>query len=79
QESYPYYRLPYCLPNPSSGEVVNKKKRAGLGEILAGNKLRSSGFDIKYKVSQPKTELCTADLQGDSVEMFKQAVRSTMP
>lgn len=46
QESYPYYRLPFCVP-----DVVGTKKRrpSGLGEILAGNELRNSGVDIKFK------------------------------
>lgn len=47
QESYPYYdRLPFCTPDKVEGA---KKRPSGLGEILAGNELRNSGMDIKFK------------------------------
>lgn len=48
QESYPYYdRLPFCTPDKVEG--AKKKRPSGLGEILAGNELRNSGTDIKFK------------------------------
>lgn len=47
QESYPYYRLPFCVPELVEG--TKKKRPSGLGEILAGNELRNSGMDIKFK------------------------------
>lgn len=52
QESYPYYRLPFCVP-----DVVGTKsmRPSGLGEILAGNKLRDSGVDIKFKGERDPT------------------------
>lgn len=46
QESYPYYRLPFCAPDVKG---IKKKRPSGLGEILAGNELRNSGVDIRFK------------------------------
>eukprot|EP00903_Cladosiphon_okamuranus_P013038 g12165.t1 len=71
QESYPYYKLPFCVPN-----VVGfmKKRPSGLGEILAGNELRNSGVDIKFKHPQEKTPLCTKVLDEDSASEFRRAV-----
>lgn len=46
QESYPYYRLPFCAPDVVG---IKKKRPSGLGEILAGNELRNSGVDIRFK------------------------------
>lgn len=51
QETYSYYSLPFCSPGDSVQDF-NKKKASGLfnfGEILAGNRLRNSGIDIKFK------------------------------
>lgn len=47
QESYPYYRLPFCTPD--GVENTKTKRPSGLGEILAGNELRNSGTDIKFR------------------------------
>eukprot|EP00904_Undaria_pinnatifida_P003732 jgi/Undpi1/1335/HiC_scaffold_11.g04727.m1 len=63
QESYPYYRLPYCVPHLAEG--AKKKRPSGLGEILAGNELRNSGIDIKFKGEQQHSHLAS---WGRSVE-----------
>lgn len=52
QESYPYYRLPFCAPDVVG---IKKKRPSGLGEILAGNELRNSGVDIKFKGERERT------------------------
>ncbi|CAM9399575.1 unnamed protein product, partial [Phaeothamnion confervicola] len=47
QETYPFYRLPFCKPQLNVG---TRKKNAGIGEILAGNELRNSGYSIHFTV-----------------------------
>ncbi|CAN0217746.1 unnamed protein product [Ectocarpus sp. 6 AP-2014] len=47
QESYPYYHLPFCVPDLVDG--TKQKRPSGLGELLAGNELRNSGMDVKFK------------------------------
>lgn len=72
QESYPYYRLPYCVPPMAEG--AKKKRPSGLGEILAGNELRNGGIDIKFKVPEAKKALCTTVLDEKKAALFRNAV-----
>ncbi|CAM9735509.1 unnamed protein product, partial [Ectocarpus fasciculatus] len=72
QESYPYYRLPFCVPELVEG--TKQKRPSGLGELLAGNELRNSGMDVKFKAPLPKTALCTKLLDKTSAAQFRNAV-----
>ncbi|CAM9191005.1 unnamed protein product [Ectocarpus sp. 8 AP-2014] len=72
QESYPYYRLPFCVPDLVEG--TKQKRPSGLGELLAGNELRNSGMDVKFKVPLLKTALCTLLLDQTSAAQFRNAV-----
>jgi Endomembrane protein 70 len=46
----------------------------GLGEILAGNDLRNSGYSMQFAKDQPKTVVCTINLDTTTTAAFKQAV-----
>ena len=45
QETYSYYKLPYCKPEHG---IESKKRLAGIGEILEGNELRNSGLKLHF-------------------------------
>ncbi|CAN0009818.1 unnamed protein product, partial [Ascophyllum nodosum] len=73
-ESYPYYKLPFCVPEQA--EKAKQKKRANLGELLAGYELRNSGISIKYlEPSTPGESLCSVVLDEDKAEQFRSAVK----
>ena len=46
QETYNYYSLPFCH-RPGTGSPGHKW--GGLGEVLGGNELIDSQFDIKFR------------------------------
>jgi len=72
QETYPYYRLPFCRPEMG---VKTKRKRQGTGEILAGNDLRDSGYFLEFKVNQPRKVVCSVDLNEENLKAFENAVK----
>ncbi|CAM9900606.1 unnamed protein product, partial [Sphacelaria rigidula] len=62
QETYSYYSLPFCAPAEMMQDF-NKMKASGyfnFGEILAGNRLRNSGIDIKFKGEVQQYEFCSS-------------------
>ncbi|KAG5179866.1 putative endomembrane protein 70-like protein [Tribonema minus] len=71
QETYPYYRLPFCRPDMG---VESKRKRQGMGEILAGNDLRDSGFSLQFNVNQPRVPVCKVALDAATLKTFRRAV-----
>lgn len=46
QELYSYYQLPFCRPE---NRETDNKRPSSLGEVLAGNELRNSGLDVKFR------------------------------
>jgi hypothetical protein len=55
QETYNYYSLPFCKPNP---EAKAEHSWGGLGEVLQGNELINSQMAVKFKGG-----LCVASVQ----------------
>jgi hypothetical protein len=51
-EVYPYYSLPYCAPKQRHGDDDN------LGEVLAGDRRRSSLYEIRFNVDVQWAPLC---------------------
>lgn len=72
QETYNYYLLPFCKPQPSEKP---RHKWGGLGEVLQGNELIDSGLELKFRTDLPKRDICTMTLDADMVEDFTEAVR----
>jgi hypothetical protein len=71
QAWYPYYHLPYCVPDLGIG---NRKKRAGIGEVLAGNELRNSGLPIQFMEEKTREDVCSVYLSEDSSNQLQKAV-----
>ena len=58
---YDYYDGPFCRPD----KVVSP--RANLGEVLTGDILHTSGYELKMMVNETCKELCTYVLQSATV------------
>lgn len=63
QETYTYFSMPFCKGYKTTIEHYHET----IGEALLGVELEFSGFDIRFKVNQPKTEYCKRTLsQADA-------------
>ncbi|KAK9059597.1 hypothetical protein SSX86_020301 [Deinandra increscens subsp. villosa] len=69
QETYNYYSLPFCRKPGNPGH-----KWGGLGEVLGGNELIDSQFDIKFKKNVEKSKICELELDESKVKQFKEAI-----
>jgi hypothetical protein len=69
-ETYQYYDLPFCHPD----KVVYKKE--SFGEILNGDRLANSLFDLKFRVEKIGEILCQKKLKKYEVKKFRNAVIS---
>ena len=45
QETYPYYKLPFCKPTHG---IETHKRPSGIGEVLEGYELVNSGFKLHF-------------------------------
>lgn len=72
QETYLYYKLPWCTS--SRAEIEVGTPRESLGEALQGYELRKSGMDVKFKEDIPRTSICKMTLTQDQSDEFKHAI-----
>ena len=68
-ETYQYFTLPLCAPHPES-----KEKLLGLGEVLAGHRLVSGPYTIKFKEPIEAATLCTRQIAQPDLEKLRNAV-----
>jgi hypothetical protein len=68
-ETYHYYSLPVCRPD----EI--KHRPLTLGEVLDGDRMAYSLYDIRFKKSEAKKTLCQVTLETEDIEKLKQAIR----
>mmetsp|Transcript_40855 Transcript_40855/g.49586 ORF Transcript_40855/g.49586 Transcript_40855/m.49586 type:complete len:601 (-) Transcript_40855:774-2576(-) len=71
QETYNYYELPFCRPKAEKGS----HKWGGLGEVLEGNELIDSQYDIQYRMDVNKKSVCSESLDAKKIKQFKYAVQ----
>ncbi|KAI4368707.1 hypothetical protein MLD38_017234 [Melastoma candidum] len=69
-ETYQFYDLPFCHPEP----VIWKKE--SLGEVLNGDRLASSLFDLRFRQPKNGAILCQKNLAVGEVSKFRNAVMS---
>lgn len=74
QETYVYYSLPFC----STKNVDELEHRwDGLGEVLEGNDLISSGLQLHFrKAVKAHSKICSMKLDKESDEQLQYAVRN---
>lgn len=68
-ETYHYYSLPVCRPK----EI--KHRPLTLGEVLDGDRMAYSLYNIRYLKAEKQQSLCTVTLTGDDIEKLKEAIR----
>ncbi len=68
-ETYQYFTLPLCAPHPES-----KEKLLGLGEVLAGHRLVTGPYTIKFKEPIESATLCVRHIDEEDMETLRDAV-----
>ncbi|XP_064187298.1 transmembrane 9 superfamily member 1 isoform X1 [Anguilla rostrata] len=68
QETYHYYTLPVCRPK----EV--RHKALSLGEVLDGDRMAESLYEIRFKENTERKTLCQLTLSEKEVEQLREAV-----
>jgi transmembrane 9 superfamily protein 2/4 len=68
QLPYSFYSLDFCKPP----EI--KKKKENLGELLAGDDIENSPYDVKMQVNETCRELCKRDVTDTNRRQFKKAI-----
>lgn len=68
QLPYRYYTLPYCKPTDIRQRVEN------LGEILAGDGIENSPYELKMKVNESCKVLCRKKLGPNKKNLFRRRI-----
>ncbi|XP_053216445.1 transmembrane 9 superfamily member 1 [Podarcis raffonei] len=68
QETYHYYQLPVCSP-----ENIRHKSLT-LGEVLDGDRMAESMYEIRFRENVDKKVLCEMKLTPEQVERLRQAI-----
>jgi len=68
-ETYQYYDLPFCKPVEGI-----KHKWEDLGEVLEGDRMTTTPYDLKFREDQDFTEICTKTLEPNEAERFREAI-----
>eukprot|EP00244_Chara_vulgaris_P011221 TRINITY_DN547_c0_g1_i4.p1 TRINITY_DN547_c0_g1~~TRINITY_DN547_c0_g1_i4.p1 ORF type:complete len:692 (+),score=110.61 TRINITY_DN547_c0_g1_i4:247-2076(+) len=69
-ETYHYYDLPFCQP---SGK--KKYKPEDLGEVLEGDRMVNTMYELPFNIDKVEEKLCTFHLSRSEVAKFRRAVR----
>ena len=69
-ETYQYYTLPFCQASKK------KYKLEGLGEVLGGDRLVNTPFDLGFKVDKPDEKICTKQLTRKDQVNLKNAIEN---
>ncbi|XP_048374239.1 transmembrane 9 superfamily member 1 [Sphaerodactylus townsendi] len=68
QETYHYYQLPVCSPKKI------RHKSLSLGEVLNGDRMAESMYEIRFRENVDKKVLCEMKLFPQQVERLRQAI-----
>ncbi|KAJ8413238.1 hypothetical protein AAFF_G00092340 [Aldrovandia affinis] len=68
QETYHYYTLPVCRPK----EV--RHKALSLGEVIDGDRMAESLYDIRFRENTERQTLCQLTINEKEVEQLREAV-----
>lgn len=68
-ETYEYFDLPFCPPD----QLIRKKE--SLGEVLSGDRLTNTRYNIKFQENKTVEILCRRTLGRDEVIKFRDAIR----
>eukprot|EP00117_Sycon_ciliatum_P021350 scpid61340/ scgid18742/ Transmembrane 9 superfamily member 1 len=68
QETYPYFSLPVCRPKTVSFRELN------LGQLLIGDRMAVSPYEVHFGKDTPETALCTLTPTGEELSRLRSAV-----
>ena len=68
-ETYQFYNLPFCTP------TSKEYKTEGLGEVLEGDRLVTTPYDIRFRVDKDNELLCSRQLNDRDLAKFRKAVQ----
>ena len=68
-ETYQFYNLPFCTP------TSKEYKTEGLGEVLEGDRLVTTPYDIRFRVDKENELLCSRQLNDRDLAKFRKAVQ----
>jgi hypothetical protein len=68
-ETYQYYTLPFCQHKDGKKYVTED-----LGEVLEGDRLVNTPYDIKFREDVENQVLCTKKLTGDDLYNIRMAI-----
>ncbi|KAG2488875.1 hypothetical protein HYH03_012670 [Edaphochlamys debaryana] len=69
-EVYEFYQLPYC--QPTGGKLY---KKASLGEVLEGDRLVTTPFELKFRTDVKDAVLCNKTLSSADLMKFRDVVK----
>uniref|UniRef100_T1ITP6 Transmembrane 9 superfamily member n=1 Tax=Strigamia maritima TaxID=126957 RepID=T1ITP6_STRMM len=67
-ETYHYYQLPVCRP-----EKIEHRSLT-LGEVLDGDRMAHSNYDIQFQIKTDNKELCKVTLNKNDLNQLKEAI-----
>ncbi|KAK9144204.1 hypothetical protein Sjap_004107 [Stephania japonica] len=67
-ETYRYYDFPFCSPDNV------REKKEDLGEVLNGDRLVDSPYELNFRVDKPNEILCKKKLTREEVARMRKAV-----
>ena len=68
-QTYQYYDLPFCEPDAGL-----KSKIEDLGEVLEGDRMTSTPYDVPFRVDKENESLCVQTLTAFDLKRFRKAV-----
>lgn len=68
-ETYQYYTLPFCQPEEGKKYVFED-----LGEVLEGDRLVSTQYEIRFLKDVEDEELCTKTLNSEDLDKLRTAI-----
>ena len=69
-ETYQYYDLPFCRPKQGL-----EHKLETLGEVVDGNRLVKTPYELTFRVERDHTILCNKDLTTKELKKFRRVLR----
>jgi hypothetical protein len=70
-ETYQHYDLPFCLP--ADNQIGYKSE--DLGEVLEGDRMVGTPYDISFRVDRDNESLCKKTLNSKDLKKFRKAVK----
>ena len=68
--TYQFFSLPFCSPKEKQYKIE------GLGEVLEGDRLVNTPYNIKFRVDKENDLLCSIELNQKDLQKFRTAVKN---